>query len=118
MDIKLELQTILSKCIEDLNIFIYENDNSIDWLLSVAQQVECVIIDIDNCDEITKKFITFILAAPNTFYLTKDEITPYNLISKNRKYNLDWIVQEIQNPFDMDNFDDAGDDDDDDDDDD
>jgi hypothetical protein len=96
--IKQQFQTILSQSIDDLNIFIYDNDDhDISWLLSIALQVDCIIIDIDNCDPITDKFITFILAQPNVYYITSDETTPYNLISKNRIYNLDLVVEQIKN---------------------
>lgn len=96
--IKQQFQTILSQSIDDLNIFIYDNDDhDISWLLSIALQVDCIIIDVDNCDPITDKFVTFILAQPNVHYITSDETTPYNLISKNRIYNLDWIVEQIKN---------------------
>jgi hypothetical protein len=96
--VKEQFQTILSNSIDDLNIFIYDTDDmDIGWLLSICQQVDCIIIDIDNCDTLTQKFITFIIAQPNASYITTDEITPYNLISKNRIYNLDSIVQSIKN---------------------
>ena len=65
-------------------------------MLSVAQQVDCVIIDVDNCDAITKKFVTFMLAQPNVHYITSDETTPYNLISKNRIWDLDGIVDQLK----------------------
>jgi hypothetical protein len=101
--VKEQFQTILSVSIDDLNVFVFDNDDhDIDWLLSIAQQVDCIIIDIDNCDEMTQKFITFIIAQPNAYYITSDETTPYNLISKNRIYNLDWIVEKIKNEEDED----------------
>ena len=92
-----QFQAILSKSIDDLNVFIYspeETDTS--WLLSVAQQVDCVIVDVDNCDPITAKFVTFMLAQPNVHYITSDETTPYNLISKNRIWDLDGIVDQLK----------------------
>jgi mitochondrial fission protein ELM1 len=96
--VKEQFQTILSQSIDDLNVFVFDNDDTdISWLLSIAHQADCVIIDIDNCDVITQRFATFILAQPNAYYITSDEITPYNLISKNRIYNLDWIVEKIKN---------------------
>lgn len=96
MHVKHQFQSILSKSLDDLNIFIYEQDeNDIDWLLSVSQIVDCVIIDVDNCNQTTKLFITFLLAQPNTHYITSDELIPYNLISKNRIYNLDWIANQF-----------------------
>jgi hypothetical protein len=96
--VKEQFQTILSQSIDDINIFVFDNeDHDIGWMLSIAQQVEVIILDIDNCDPITKQFSTFLLAQANTHYITKDDTTPFNLISKNRIYNLDWIVDQIKN---------------------
>ena len=107
--IKQQFQTILSQSIDDLNIFIYDQDDSdIGWMLSIAVQVDCIIIDVDNCDPTTQKFITFLIAQPNNvYYITNDETTPYNLISKNRIYNLDIIVERLKNEQEEDDEDDA-----------
>ena len=95
--VKQQFQTILSQVPEELNVFVFDQDETdISWLLSVAQQVDLIIIDVDNCDPITQKFITFMLAQPNSYYITRDETTPYNLISKNRIWNLDWVVEQIK----------------------
>ena len=94
--VKQQFQTILSHSLDDLNVFIYDQEETdVSWLLGVAQQADIVIVDIDNCDETTKKFVTFMIAQPNAHYITSDEITPYNLISKNRIYNLDWIAEQL-----------------------
>lgn len=93
VNVKKQFQTILSHNIEELNVFIYDdNETDISWLLSVSQQADITVIDVDNCDPTTKLFITFLLAQPNTHYITNDELTPYGLISKNRIYNLDAVV--------------------------
>jgi len=98
LHVKHQFQSILSKSVDDLNVFIFENDESdIDWLLSVAHVVDVVIIDIDNCNNIVKNFISFLLSQPNVHYITNDELTPYNLISKNRIFNLDWIIEQLEN---------------------
>jgi hypothetical protein len=51
---------------------------------------------------VTKQFITFLLAQPNAHYITIDEITPYNLISKNRIWDLDFIVEQLSDEEDND----------------
>ena len=95
--VKEQFQIILSQILEDVNVFVYdEDDHDIGWLLSIAQQVEVIIIDVDNCDLITSHFITFLLAHPNSYYITNDDTIPYKLISKNRIYNLDWIIEKIK----------------------
>ena len=95
--VKEQFQIILSQILDDINVFVYdEDDHDIGWLLSIAQQVEVIIIDVDNCDAITSQFITFLLAHPNSYYITNDDTIPYKLISKNRIYNLDWIIEKIK----------------------
>jgi hypothetical protein len=99
MQIKEKFQTILSQSIDDINVFIYDDDDAdISWVLSIAHQVEVVIIDIDNCDVITSQFISFLLAMPNTYYITMNETIPYKLISKNRIFDLDWIIERLEIP--------------------
>jgi len=101
--VKEQFQTILSQSIDDLNVFIYDSEeNDISWLLSVAHQVDVVIIDIDSCDYVTKQFVTFMLAQGNVHYITNDEITPYGLISKNRIYSLEQIVERLSDEEDDD----------------
>lgn len=91
--VKMQFQQILSQVDNDINVYIYDTDETnIEWMLSVSQQADFIIIDIDNCDTITKYFVSFLLAQPNTYYLTNDELTPWQLINRNRIYNLDWIT--------------------------
>jgi hypothetical protein len=103
MHVKQQLQTILSKCIDDLNVFIYESDDTdIDWLLSVALLSDVIILDIDHCNSMTKSFISYLLPRPNVHYITNDELTPYNLLSSNRIHNLDWIAENLVSLDDLD----------------
>ena len=98
MQIKEKFQTILSQSIDDINVFIYDDDDiDVSWALSIAHQVEVVIIDVDNCDAVTSQFISFLLAMPNTYYITMNETVPYKLISKNRIFDLDWIIEKLHN---------------------
>ena len=95
--VKSQFQTILSHSLEDLNVFIFDNDDmDISWMLSASYQADCIIIDVDNCDPQTHKFITLLLMHPSAYYMTKDETTPYHLISRNRIYDLNWIIEKIK----------------------
>lgn len=104
--VKQQFQAILSKSVDDINVFIFdEEENDIEWMLSIAQQADVIIIDMDNCDLTTRQFATLLLAQANTHYITTDEITPYNLISRNRIYNLDWLVEQLKTEEDEDDED-------------
>jgi hypothetical protein len=106
LHVKEQFQAILSQSMDDINVFVYDDqETDTSWLLSVAMQADIVIVDIDNCDPVTKQFVTFLIAQPNAHYITNDELTPFNLISKNRIYNLDWIVEQLQSEPDEDSED-------------
>ena len=95
--LKVQFQTILSVIDEEINVYVYDNDQiDIAWMLNAANNTDIIIIDIDNCDPITKNFVSVLLANANAFYMTEDEITPWGLLSKNRIYNLDWLVEQIK----------------------
>jgi hypothetical protein len=90
--VKQQMQKYLSCSIDEVNVFIYDDsEHDLNWLLSVHYRADVTVIDIDNCDPTTKLFVTYMIAHPETYYLSNDEITPYGLISKNRIYDLDAI---------------------------
>jgi hypothetical protein len=90
--VKQQMQKYLSCSIDEVNVFVYDDsEHDLDWLLSVHYRADVTVIDIDNCDPTTKLFVTYMIAHPETYYLSNDEITPYGLISKNRIYDLDAI---------------------------
>ena len=94
--IKIQFQQILAEVLEDINVFIFdEKETDIDWMLSVAHQVDLIIVDIDNCDPLTKNFVSYLMAFPNCYYITGDEVTPCNILNKNRIFDLGILVQEI-----------------------
>jgi hypothetical protein len=100
---KIQFQQILSQLVDDINVFIFdEKETDMDWMLSVAHQCDAVIIDIDNCDAVTKNFVSYLLSMPYCHYITTDELTPWNLISKNRIYNLDILIQEDEDEEELD----------------
>ena len=90
--IKLQLQTFLSEYPDEMNVYLYDqDDDNIEWLLSVMKASDCVIFDIDNSGETLRNLSGFIVSQKNVFYLTKDSKTPYNMLSKNRVYDLSWL---------------------------
>lgn len=90
--VKQQMQKYLSCSIDEVNVFVYDDtEQDLDWLLSVHFRADVTVIDIDNCDPTSKLFVTYMIAHPETYYISNDELTPYGLISKNRIYDLDAI---------------------------
>ena len=78
-----------------LNVMVYETPSDgteeIEWLLNAAKIADCVFLDLDNCDPVVRQFASHFIAQTKTFYLTNDNTTPYNLISKSRVYDFAWL---------------------------
>lgn len=89
---KILINNILSESNMHLNLYWYESRfDSIDWIINLLKKMDVVFVDIDNSDSEVRMFLSHIIAQPNTFYLTRDNNTPYNLISKNRVYDFVWL---------------------------
>lgn len=102
--IKMQFQVMLSQMGDDINVYVFDDDEmDIDWMLSVSQTSDFVIIDIDNCDTQTLMFVALMLTQPNSYYMTLDEVTPWHLVSRNRIYNLDWITEILDEEDDEEN---------------
>jgi hypothetical protein len=90
--LKLQLQTFLSEYPDEMNVYLYDqDDDDVEWMLSVMKASDCVIFDIDNSGQTLRNLSGFIVSQKNVFYLTKDSETPYNMLSKNRVYDLSWL---------------------------
>jgi hypothetical protein len=83
---------MLKEASEPINVLVYESTaNDINWLLTATKLADYTVFDIDNSDYLVREFASLIVAKPNTFYLTNNDRVPYNLISKNRVYDLAWL---------------------------
>lgn len=91
--IKNALNEILSRTNAPVNLFYYDlmQDHEIGWLIARVKSCDIVILDLDNCERLTSEFASYIIAQPNTFYLTANNTTPYNILSNNRIYDLSWL---------------------------
>lgn len=94
-----QLQTVLEKHKKAINVYLYdpqvEEERSVAWLLNISKIVNYVILDLDNTTNIERNFSSYLISLPNTFYLTNDEVTPYNLLSVNKIYDLDWLLPKL-----------------------
>ena len=100
VEVREQFQNLLAKFARPINIYLYDpksdDERSYDWLLNVSNMVDFCIVDVDNLDAIERNLASYLISLTNTFYLTNDEITPYNMISVNRIYNLDWLYDKLK----------------------
>jgi len=98
IEVKNALSEILEKVDKPINIYLYEelDDIHIDWLMTEVRKVNTVVIDLDNCTPTVRNIAGWIVSRSNTFYLTNDTITPYNLLNVNQIYDLHWLESYIK----------------------
>jgi hypothetical protein len=94
-----KVQSILEKQNKAINIYLYDpavqEQRDIAWLLNIAKIADYTILDLDNTTVVERNFASYLISLPSTFYLTNDITTPYNLISVNRIYDLDWLMPKL-----------------------
>lgn len=94
-----KVQAILEKQNKAINIYLYDpalqEQRDIAWLLNIAKIVDYTILDLDNTTSVERNFSSYLISLPRTFFLTNDVQTPYNLISVNRIYDLDWLMPKL-----------------------
>jgi len=93
-DVKDQFNNLTLNYEEPLDVYIYEEDDDVDWLLSVCHLADTVVIDIDNCPPKVRDLASYIIANTNTFWLTNSGDSYYNKLSINRIYNLDFLKLE------------------------
>ena len=95
-----QFQNLLENFKGACNVYLYDpqtdEERNYDWLLNISRMVDYNIIDIDNMGYIEKNLASYLISLPNSFYLTKDEYTPYNMLSVNRIYDLDWLHDKLK----------------------
>lgn len=99
-EVRVQFEQLMKKFERPLNIYFYDpqdqEDQDMKWLFAVSKIVDYTILDIDNMTLPERTFASYFVSLPNTFYLTNDEVTPYNMLSVNRIYNLDWLYDKLK----------------------
>lgn len=82
---------ILSQLDIDVNVYIQNSQDNIEWMLNTYKMADVCIIDIDNVESLITDAIGYFLANAKTYWLTNGENIVYNNISKNRITDIDDI---------------------------
>lgn len=95
--VKEQLQDVLSEIDNNVHIYLYEleKDHEIEWLFDVQGLCDLTVIDVDNCPSTVRDLVSFMISKDSTYWLTNGTGTYYNVISKNRIFDLDFLKSKI-----------------------
>lgn len=96
--IKEQFNNLVSESSNTFNVYLYEqaqDKHEVDWLLTTNKIVDYAILDIDNSPSEVQEISSYIIANPNTYWLTKGEKMFYNKISNKRIYSLDYFIDKV-----------------------
>lgn len=94
-DIKEQFNSIIANKDQYFNVYLYEatkEEQDPKWLLSTINIADSIILDVDNSLPQIGDILAYIIAKPQTYWLTKGENMYYNMLSNKRVYNLDFIT--------------------------
>lgn len=83
---------VLSQSEADVNIYIQNDQDNIEWMLNTYKIADVCIIDVDNVVPAIRDAIGYFLANTKTYWLTNGENIVYNNINKNRIMNIEDIT--------------------------
>ena len=95
-NVKNEVQQALVDIDVDIDIYVYEpnellSDKDLDWILNVFKKSSVTIIDIDRVPPILQPILSYMIAKPKTFWLTKGLNRVYNKLSNNKVYDFEFL---------------------------
>lgn len=90
--VRRSLETWLEHLAQPQNVYLYNHhiDHDVDWLLSVANFADTVILDIDNCDAVIAPLCSYLVSLPQTYWITQYD-SVYSHLSPNRIWDTDSI---------------------------
>ena len=70
----------------EITIYLYNNEDQIEWLLNVANQAETVYINVDNTTDLSYHYISYLVSLTNNVWnSTKID---YSIINKGKVSNI------------------------------
>ena len=94
--IKQQFNDVAKQIKTDFNLYMFEEEVGVDtdWLLDVANYVNYILINIDEC-KATQWTVGHLLRFPNSWYMTKNDHVPYKKININRIFDLESFVKGV-----------------------
>jgi hypothetical protein len=75
---------------KEITLYLYNNENHIEWLLNVANQVNSIYLNIDNSTDLSYYYISYLVALTKTTWSGQID---YSILNKGRVRDINEYIQ-------------------------
>lgn len=94
-ELRTKLEEYIDKLTTPTDLYFYTSEAvDVKWMLTVANIVDTIIIDIDHITPDVDDFVSYILSIPSTHYKCQHKVAPWELLNQNRFYDFPNITRE------------------------
>jgi len=87
-DLKQSLERWILDQDRAVTVYYYTiGDSDIQWLLTVSNLSDILLLDVDNCDEVVGSLASYLISLPQAHYRSENPRAPWNLLNSNRFYD-------------------------------
>ena len=69
-----------------ITLYLYNNEDHIDWLLNVINQADAAYINVDNTTDRSYHYISYLVSLTNTFWNSRE--IDYSILNKGKVSNI------------------------------
>jgi len=82
---------------KEINVFVYNNESNPTWLLNHVNGKHHTYINVDNCLDISVKYISYMMSQSNVYWSTNDNNSKelFGLINTNFIDNIDTFLKRV-----------------------
>lgn len=90
-----EEKTIISDFLKtsdiEISVYLYDNNDDIQWLLNVIKIADTAYINVDNSNDLSYYYLSYLVSQPNVTWNSNK--IDYSLINKDQARNINEYIQ-------------------------
>lgn len=76
----------------EMSVYLYQNDNMIEWLINSAKIADSVYINVDNSKDLSYYYISYLVSQSNVTW-NSDKLD-YSIINREKVRNINEFIQQ------------------------
>jgi len=80
-----------SNDVTDVSIYLYNNDNNVDWLLNVVQNIDSAYINVDNSKDLSYYYLSYLVSQSKVTWNSSK--VDYSIINREKVRSVNEFIQ-------------------------